>query len=892
MKKIYSLIYCLVTLLLAGCTNEPLVDSSEGKTIQSLNASMADLSMSPRSHLENGTSVVWDEGDVLGVFSDTQLQATPYYYNGDGTTFSGDKVSGNVFYAFYPYAKFTPESSRIMTTLEKEFQYKENTYSRRCPMVAKSTDNNFKFLQTCGIVKLSLTGTWSLSRITLKGNNNEILAGTGTIDAASDAPVLTIPADAGDASTSLLMHAGVTLQKEAPTDFYFIVPAQTFTQGLTFTLTGYLPGSFAETTVTKTTNRHIEVSRAIVKSFTAIDADELLAEETNDDRTALMALYNALGGAGWNNHENWGSDKPLSQWHGVQVEDNRVTRLYLGNNNLTGEIPLEIGNLTSLKSLYIYSNKIGGVLPASMSNLKNLENIYFYNNNLSGDIPAGITALPCWVTCGWANVIQNVGYGFTFSTLHLSVPSFTQKDLMTQETVSSSAMMQEKELTMVYLWSSQANYPASTLKELYKRYKNHGLNIIGINDDDDENTAKNAITANSMEGWYHVFRKGLDYDSWRFYIPTAALFDKAGNLLFFNYYQNLDTDLLTIIKDKLGEGESLYASSDFSEDGEYVTLQTATAGKGIDIVLMGDAYSDRLIKDGTYETIMKKACEAFFSEQPYTDFRRLFNVHYIKVVSKNEEYREGSAKTALSCSFGEGTYVEGDGDKCREYALKVPGMTTEKLNNTLIIVMMNSTKYAGTCHMTYYSNWTTDYGEGNSIAYFPVGRSDEELANILHHEAGGHGFAKLADEYFYDQDPMYPDREKQNLQFMASLGWYKNVDITSDRTSVHWSKFISDPTYAPEKIDVYEGGYTYPRGFYRPTETSIMRYNVGGFNAPSRQMIYYRIHKLAYGADWVYDYDKFKSWDAKNIREHGARAVTVEPKNFVPLAPPVVTVVR
>lgn len=891
MKKIYSLIYCLVTLLLAGCTNEPLVDSSEGRTIQSLNASMADLAMS-RSHLENGTSVVWDDGDVLGVFSDTQEQAVPYYYNGDGITFSGDKVSGNVFYAFYPYANFAPEGSRIMTTLDKEFWYKENTYSRRCPMVAKSTDNNFKFLQTCGIVKLSMTGTWRLTRIVLKGNDNEILAGTGTIDAASDAPVLTIPADAGDASTSLLMYTDVNLKKDVPTEFFFIVPVQTLSQGLSFTITGYAEGSFAETTVTKSTNKKIEVSRAVVKSFTAIDTDDLLAEETNDDRTALMALYNALGGAGWTNHENWGSNKPLSQWHGVQVEDNRVTALYLGNNNLTGEIPSEIGNLTSLKRLYISYNNIGGVLPASMGKLKNLENIYFDGNNLSGDIPAGITALPCWSTCGWGNVIQKGNNRFTFSTLNLSVPSFAQQDLMTQETVSGSAVMQEKELTIVYLWRSDYNYPAGTLKELYKRYKNHGLNILGINDDDNEITAKNAITANGMEGWYHVFRKNLGYESWSFYIPSIALFDKAGNLLFFSGYQDLNIDLLPVIKNKLGEGESLYASSDFSEDGEYVTLQTANEGNGIDIVLMGDAYSDRLIKDGTYETVMRKACEAFFSEQPYTDFRHLFNVNYVKVVSVNEEYREGNAETALSCYFGEGTYVGGNGDKCKEYAMKVPGMTTQKLNNTLIIVMMNSTKYAGTCHMSYYPSWTTDYGEGNSIAYFPVGESDEALASTLHHEAGGHGFAKLADEYFYDNDPWDPESEKQQLQSMARLGWYKNVDITSDPAAVHWSKFISDAAYVSEKVGVYEGGYTYPRGFYRPTETSIMRYNVGGFNAPSRELIYYRIHKLAYGASWVYDYNQFKNWDAKNIREHAARAVTVAPKNFVPLAPPVVKVMK
>ena len=38
----------------------------------------------------------------------------------------------------------------------------------------------------------------------------------------------------------------------------------------------------------------------------------------------------------------------------------------------------------------------------------------------------------------------------------------------------------------------------------------------------------------------------------------------------------------------------------------------------------------------------------------------------------------------------------------------------------------------------------------------------------------------------------------------------------------------------------------------------------GKFNAPSREAIYYRIHKLAYGASWKYDYETFVSWDAKN----------------------------
>ena len=940
MKKRYSFIYSLVALLLVtGCTNEPLVESSAEITIQKLNASMADLAIS-RSHLENGTSVVWDSTDKLGVFSDTQNSVTSYSYfavGDNGAVFSGDKVSGNTFYSFYPYSNVTPDGSRITSTLEPEFWYKENTYTRQCPMVAKSMDHNFKFLQTCGIVKLSMTGTWRLTKIVLKGNNNEVLAGTGTIDAASDAPVLTIPADAPDAGTSLLMHTDVNLVKDVSAEFYFIVPAQTFTQGLTFTITGYLPGSYAETVVTKSTNKQVGVSRAVIKSFTAIDADDLLAEETDNDRITLMAIYNALGGANWTNHENWGSDKPINQWHGVQVENNHVTSLYLdynnltgtipseignltqlkqlylssnnltgtipseignltqlkvlciGWNNLTGTIPSEIGNLTQLKQLYLSDNNLEGTLPVSMNNLTNLENIEFSYNKLSGDIPSAITSLPCWSTCGWANVVQRDTY-FNFSTLKLSLPVFTQNDLMTQKPVNSTVVLQEKELTIVYLWDSDYNYSLNTIKELHQRYKNHGLNVLAINADDNVDTAINTIKTSGMEEWYNVFKKDLGYDNWNVFLPIVAVFDKTGEFLFNNWYQNIEKDLPAIVKGRLGEGESLYTSTDFSKDGTYEILQKAEEGNGINIVLMGDAYSDRLIADGTYETTMKKACEAFFSEQPYTDFRNLFNVYYVNVVSVNEEYREGNTNTALKCTFGEGTYVEGDWDKGLEYAKKIPTITDVELNNTLIIVMMNSTKYAGTCHMEYFKNWTTAYGEGKATAYFPVGDSDEALSNVLHHEAGGHGFGKLADEYFYDQVPGSFEGEKQDLQFLATLGWYKNVDVTADPTKVHWSKFISDSSYGPEKIGVYEGAYTYAKGFYRPTETSIMLGNTGGFNAPSREIIYYRIHKLAYGGSWVYNYEEFKNWDTKNIHEHGkTRAL---PENFVPLAPPVVKVIR
>ncbi|MBR5035318.1 MAG: hypothetical protein IKX71_08430, partial [Bacteroidales bacterium] len=55
-------------------------------------------------------------------------------------------------------------------------------------------------------------------------------------------------------------------------------------------------------------------------------------------------------------------------------------------------------------------------------------------------------------------------------------------------------------------------------------------------------------------------------------------------------------------------------------------------------------------------------------------------------------------------------------------------------------------------------------------------------------------------------------------------------------------------------------------GIWRPSQTSIMATNEGGFNAPSREAIYYRMHKLAFGREWEYDFETFVEYDAVNRR--------------------------
>ena len=106
------------------------------------------------------------------------------------------------------------------------------------------------------------------------------------------------------------------------------------------------------------------------------------------DRAALIALYDATGGHHWHNNSNWLSQQPLSTWFGVTTaEDGCVTRLELRNNNLTGELPPELGTLPGLLYLNLRDNNLTGQFPLEWQNASNMTNLYISGNNFSGCFP-------------------------------------------------------------------------------------------------------------------------------------------------------------------------------------------------------------------------------------------------------------------------------------------------------------------------------------------------------------------------------------------------------------------------------------------------------------------------------------------------------------------------
>ena len=265
---------------------------------------------------------------------------------------------------------------------------------------------------------------------------------------------------------------------------------------------------------------------------------------------------------------------------------------------------------------------------------------------------------------------------------------------------------------------------------------------------------------------------------------------------------------------------------------------------------MGDAYTDRDIASNLYGSTMQQAMEAFFAIEPYKTFRNRFNVYMVNVVSKNGR-TGGKNSTALGAVITNGVTTSGSTDKCYDYALKVPGIKDKK--NLLVCVMVNSIYHGG----------ITDMSESlqSGVAFCSSYGNDGSLFGpTLRHEAGGHGFAFLADEYATQNVKVSQDYITESNRLYKAYGWHANIDFTSDPKKVKWSAFISDGRYKDE-IGVYEGAANCTTGAYRPSPNSMMNQNVEYFNAPSRWAIYQRILKLSGETP---SFDKFLEYDAVN----------------------------
>ena len=300
-------------------------------------------------------------------------------------------------------------------------------------------------------------------------------------------------------------------------------------------------------------------------------------------------------------------------------------------------------------------------------------------------------------------------------------------------------------------------------------------------------------------------------------------------------------------------------------DGDVLTAQRATKGAGVDLVFMGDCFDAKDIAEGKYLDAMNEAIGYFFAVEPYKTYRDYFNVYTIFGLSPDSGV--GDVNTIREAKFGSAYALGGitpDESVCFEYACKAPTVTQDKIGRTLVTLIENTEDYGGITYM---------WGDGSAIACCPMSRDvyPYDFRGLVQHEAGGHGFGKLGDEYIYHNAFIQtcgclccPHVKEFNDN--KSRGWFENLSLTGNMYDVPWSHFIFDPQYS-NLVDIYEGGYMHMRGVFRSEPNSCMNNNVPYFSAISREAI---VKRMKGYAGESYSFEEFKAHDVLDASTAGA----------------------
>lgn len=661
---------------------------------------------------------------------------------------------------------------------------------------------------------------------------------------------------------------------------------QVQTKGLT---THQLKFTITENPNSERTGHIVFKDRNSNLSDTVSIIQEGYADGIAQDREALIALYNATGGDNWNRNDNWCSDKPLNEWYGVTTNytTGRVSEISLPENNLSGTLPDEIKQLTALHTLNLNFNNFTEI-PAIIGEIQSLEYFSMYSNTspgspLSGNIPSSLGNLlnlkrlsingdfgPLPDELGSLTQLEwlDIGGSWYGRSISEPIPSWIQKFKKLQYLALGSLNLSGDipnwiyDLTELQELHLSCNALTGTISENICNLKL--LTYLTLNNNKLSGTIPSSLTL--LTNLQHCYLNDNDLEGT---LPEG--FATLTNLLTLHTYgnrmsgqipedfkQNPNFESWGVAQNILPQQPgytlylgSSYESSDYSADGEVMILQTATIGKGVDIVLLGDGFVDRdMDSGGKYEQAMQEAYEYLFALEPMKSYREYFNVYAVKAVSKHEQFGYGN-ETALNAVFGgDGVYVSGNDDKCFEYAQKAP---IHSVDQVTIAVALNISAQAGT---TFW------HGQDAAVAYIGMHRPvdgfyEKTFEATFIHEVVGHGIGKLADEYVYNNEYFPSEFIEQENEIYQTYGWNANISYSSDPEQVRWKHMLNDPRYSTY-TGLVEGANLYAYGVWRPEENSMMNINSPYFNAPSREAIVKRIKRLA---GETYSFEEFAAKD-------------------------------
>ena len=226
--------------------------------------------------------VLWNAEDRVSIFNKSTYN-WQYRFDGEDGDNAGvfKKVPSDDFvpsnpldyvYAIYPYNENTKISNdgEMTVYLPAEQSYRKHSFGLGAnTMISVTEDNELHFMNLCGYFAVKLYGdNVSVKSISIKGNNNELLAGKATVVAQMNTvPTFTFNTAEATKEISLTFDSPVSLgtTAETATSFWFVVPPTIFVNGFTLTMTDKQNGIFE-----KKTSGTLEIKRNTLKNTTAL----------------------------------------------------------------------------------------------------------------------------------------------------------------------------------------------------------------------------------------------------------------------------------------------------------------------------------------------------------------------------------------------------------------------------------------------------------------------------------------------------------------------------------------------------------------------------------------------------------------------------------------------
>lgn len=254
MKKLFAAA-CTAALVLASCQEE----SFEGRPdTDNYFVSVEAFGSDTRTALQEGDKVVWSEEDRIVIFEGTDIgqayqvlgssvgKSSAEFASVEGLVTGGAGKAFDGTIAVYPFDEgltVTSGNDGVYVIDGIEFPSEQHIAAgsfsdEAIPMagLSASDSRNISFRNIGGVLKLSLTGDFSVNRITLTGNSGELLSGPATVTLGSDGiPSVTMSDDAST-SVSLICDPAVQLDTETATDFYISIPPTEFEAGFKVTI--------------------------------------------------------------------------------------------------------------------------------------------------------------------------------------------------------------------------------------------------------------------------------------------------------------------------------------------------------------------------------------------------------------------------------------------------------------------------------------------------------------------------------------------------------------------------------------------------------------------------------------------------------------------------------